>query len=537
MTRYTVNSRWDSPQISDAETVLAWAKANGAARLDFLSDALETWYEFGPKVQINADLNAVHSRHECGDPKTGKPWQSKIYRTRGVLDGLGVTDSKDDMLAFENGRDAALADLVHKYVYIHGPIAENNPLFPHIHLDPRYQIVIDKGLAGTVNTLADMTGKWWTDPEGHIKIADRAFEMFGEFTVPSSGAGGGSVSTPTTKLVFGRVPLPEDLELHDIVSNGPNTAFDWLGVRRDLGTCTHRMIGTLAGTNGYFQGEAAGRSLTDFGIGGTWDGSLDGRIYQWVPKGLDIAPWASGPANDLDGDGIAFIQALGINAVNRDLRAIELSDGGNKNNPWGPEEQARQWNAYIALMAYIFDQDEVPWDSYPLNPAVGVITDMEHWEFGPKECPFPPVRQMVNQRQAAIRAILKMHQTGVGTKPDPIPAPKPVIIPYSAMQDQTFLKRRWGSPRRVYVSGEPARDDQGKTKYYRWNPKWVPCSAWVARAKETGEFPKPGDWESIDKPKKGGPVSQIEFENGWVLLHFDDSRGWRWAGDETQKAA
>lgn len=343
------------------------------------------------------------------------------------------------------------------------------------------------------------------------------------------------VPMPTTKLVFHRAPVPESLQLHDIVSNGPNTAFDRLGVRRNLGSFTHRMVGSLLGTHGYFQGEAKNRSLTDFGIGGTWDGANDGVIYQWVPKGLDIAPWASGPANDLEGDGIAFVQALGVNAVNRDMRAIELSDGGNYLAPWGPVAQKLQYREYIALMVYLFDDAEVPWDSYPVNPEVGVVTDLEHWEIGPKDCPFAPVRNLVNQRQADIRAGLKMYQTGVGTTPDPIPAEPPVIQPYSASLDQNFLRERWGEPRRVYVNGTAAVDKEtGETKTYPWNPKWTPCSAWIHRCKRHNAFPSPGDWESIpnaDKDK-GDPTSMITFENGWVLLHFNDARGWRWAGDE-----
>lgn len=340
-------------------------------------------------------------------------------------------------------------------------------------------------------------------------------------------------------IVFGRVPDPEGLELRDIVTNGINIAFDSLGPRKDLGACTHRMVGSLRGTDGYFRGAARASSLTDFGIGGPWDGDLDGRIYQWVPRGADVAPWANGPANDLEGDGIAFVQALGIAAVNRDIRSIELSDGGNINNPYGPTATPRHFAAHVALLARLFDRAEVPWDKFPLNPTLGIVTYLEHWEFGPKQCPFPPVRNAVNQTQDAVRALLKMHQTGVGTTPDPIPPPEPiVVIPYHANLDQTFLKRRWGSIRRVYASGDLARDEAGKTKYWRWNPGWLPCSAWLNRAKEAGEFPRPRDWVSIDKPKPGGPVSQIEFENGWVLLHFgaEDARRWRWAGDEVGEA-
>jgi hypothetical protein len=188
------------------------------------------------------------------------------------------------------------------------------------------------------------------------------------------------MSTAVTRLVFGRVPVPESLELHDIVTAGPNRAFDRLGSRRDLGTCTHRMVGSLRGTHGYFQGEARDRALTDFGIGGPWDGELDGAIYQWVPKGAEIAPWANGPANDLDGDGIAFVQALGIAPVNRDLRSIELSDGGDINRPYGAQATPKQFAAHVALVARIFDQAEVPWDQFPLNPHAGVVTYLEHWD-------------------------------------------------------------------------------------------------------------------------------------------------------------
>jgi hypothetical protein len=330
------------------------------------------------------------------------------------------------------------------------------------------------------------------------------------------------------KLVFGRVPIPEHLILRDIVSDGPNTAYDYLGPRGDIGTCTHRMVGTLLGTDGFFEGEARERSLTDFGIGGPWDGELDGTIYQWVPADADVAPWANGPANDLEGDGIAFVQQLGIAAVNRDLRSIELSDGGDITNPYGPDATPKQFAAHVALVARIFDRAEVPWDQFPFNPAVGVVTYLEHWEFGPKECPFQPVRKMVNQSQAAIRGLMKLHQTGIGTKPEPQPAEPPVTIPYSAGMDQDFLRGRWGRPRRIYADGRAAIDKlTGDTKTYPWNPKWLPCSAWIARARIEKAFPAPRDWTTFVSKEPNSPTSLITFENGWILGHFEH-RGWQW---------
>jgi hypothetical protein len=339
----------------------------------------------------------------------------------------------------------------------------------------------------------------------------------------------GSVPTPTTKPVFGKVPVPE-IQLHDIVSTFQNTAFDRLGNRNIVGTCTHRMVGSLPGTDGYFAGGA--RALTDIGIGHPLDGAAyDGKIIQWIPKSQQIAPWANGPADDLEGDGVAFVQKFGVNAVNRDLKSVELSDHGNTNAPYGLIETPKHFKAHVAYIAYIFDQAEVPWDSFPVNPEYGIVTYLEHWEFGPKECPFPPVRNQTEFTQQHVRALLKMHQTGVGTTPTPVPPPGPVTPdkPYSASMDQGFLIERWGDIRRIYMNGQAAKDERGEVKTYRWNPGWAPCSIWLARAKEEKEFPRPLDWVSLRHPKPDMPVSMIPFENGWVLQRFDDKRGWVWA--------
>ncbi|HET7095535.1 MAG TPA: hypothetical protein VFI22_18735, partial [Thermomicrobiales bacterium] len=94
-----------------------------------------------------------------------------------------------------------------------------------------------------------------------------------------------------------------------IIPPGLNTAWDDLGPRTIRGVCLHRMLGTLEGTDAWFRGGARASARTDFGIG-------DGRIFQWTPLRGRMAPWASGPANDVEGDGVAFIRRYGIAAVN-----------------------------------------------------------------------------------------------------------------------------------------------------------------------------------------------------------------------------
>lgn len=338
--------------------------------------------------------------------------------------------------------------------------------------------------------------------------------------------------TATTRPIYGRVPEPAIVDRNAIAVN---TAFDRSGERLNVGTCTHRMVGSLAGTDGYFKGEARTRALTDYGIGGPWDGGNDGAIWRWVPESAAIAPWANGPANDLDGDGIAYVQRFGITGVNRDLKSIEISDGGQHLRPFGPDDTPKQFEAHAQLVAWIFDQQEVPWDSFPIHPRYGLNTYLEHWEFGPKECPFEPVRSKTLESQARIRAILKQHQTGVGTEPTiPRPAPDPVR-PFSATLDQYFLNERWGAIRRVYRDGAAALEPSGIVKRYRWNPKWIPCSAWLHRCTQEATWPSPGDWTSYPRNSDADPVSYIEFSNGWMLLHFAE-KGWRWAGKEAEAA-
>ena len=62
--------------------------------------------------------------------------------------------------------------------------------------------------------------------------------------------------TATTRLVYGRVPIPDGIELRDIVSDGPNVAFDRLGERRDLGAGVDR--GRLDADGGHGQPPVTG---------------------------------------------------------------------------------------------------------------------------------------------------------------------------------------------------------------------------------------------------------------------------------------
>src|SRR5690606_37361256 len=58
-------------------------------------------------------------------------------------------------------------------------------LRPYIHLDKRFDAVPSAN-RGTVRTVADLTGKWWTNRDGHINLASRGNQIFPN--LPDQGA-------------------------------------------------------------------------------------------------------------------------------------------------------------------------------------------------------------------------------------------------------------------------------------------------------------------------------------------------------------
>ena len=214
---------------------------------------------------------------------------------------------------------------------------------------------------------------------------------------------------------FGNVPRPPVVDR--IIE--ATSSWDDLGPRTIVGTCVHRMDGTLGGTDEYFRttanrgGETG--ALTDFGIGGDLDAGSgrDGVIYQWNALTGRRAPWANGRANDLDRNGVAFVEHYGIVSVNRDLVSIELS-GCSGESACGPETVVTpaQEESLAALIASIHDAAGVPFDVFPLHPRSRVVTCLEHWEFSTKACPYLAVRSIRDRYLARARELMRIAQTG-----------------------------------------------------------------------------------------------------------------------------
>jgi hypothetical protein len=221
--------------------------------------------------------------------------------------------------------------------------------------------------------------------------------------------------TDVADLVFGKVPHPQFTDRPIPESR----AWDNLGKRTVRAVVWHRMLGSLWGTDGYFRGEAKNSALTDYGVGvAAQDGTdNDGLILRWNDPQGNRSPWANGRVSAPYGDGLAFVNRYGTNAVNRDATAIEIS--GFQNTPLS--EKSR--DAICGITAYWADQAKIPYDTFPAVPGENRSFVIWHQEFTigtGKECPFAVVMNETNALIERTRAILKKYQTA-STKPTPKP--------------------------------------------------------------------------------------------------------------------
>lgn len=223
-------------------------------------------------------------------------------------------------------------------------------------------------------------------------------------------------------LTFGLVPHPT---FRDIPITKPeDRGQDNLGRRTVKGVVWHRILGSLDGTTQHFSNPGV-FALTDYGVGvQVTDGAKAGVIYRWNdPLGVQSG-WASGTysAAHAYGDGAAFVNKYGVNAINRDQASIEIS--GMQLTPL--DEKAR--DSIASLTAYWADQYGIPWDLFPIAPQDGFSFVRWHQEFGPdegrKKCPFDVVMGETPALIERTRAILKRYQEGAASpwvKPDTIP--------------------------------------------------------------------------------------------------------------------
>lgn len=255
-------------------------------------------------------------------------------------------------------------------------------------------------------------------------------------------------SPPSSDPVFGRVPKPANLDVRLVYNS---TAWDDLGSRRINAILLHRMLGTLDGTDAYFRNEAAGSALTDFGIG-------LGKVYQWndpfaTVNGVWRAPWANGPATDVEGNGTAYFNRYGISAVNRDVASVEIA--GYYDDPVPMSDLDR----VIETVAWIADRARISWRIWPKNND-GIHCLLGHFEFSPKLCPGSVVIGLMPEIEERVFTRLRFDQGGMGQSP----APPPPRFPGLTIPEPAFLT--------LFPEAKPG---QPFTNYYlkHWAPRGV----------------------------------------------------------------
>jgi hypothetical protein len=346
----------------------------------------------------------------------------------------------------------------------------------------------------------------------------------------------GETPMPDTPLVFGRVPKPAMFWARHVQKAWDGAGFTRVPPRAIVGSCEHRTEGNASiewywgffgyqdTPNGRIYGQRHGDALVDYIV------DKQGRIGEFNDPFGTRMPWANGATNGLEGDGPAFVRTLGVGAVNARLASIEII--GMPNDPFeGP-----QLEAVAHLMAWLHDHAKVPWDRFPLNPNVGCVTDLQHFEFtgkggnSPNECPGQGVRRRTNDLQNRVRAIMKAAQTTV--EEPTTPPPDPVENPAHAWPNgwtTAGLVARFGF---LVHENEAVGSGDDRRTIAVFDPEGVISNAWVAkcvkeRITEVAELPAPLQWWTLNT-KDQEPIEFVIFERGWRLQSIGTRGGWEW---------
>ncbi len=157
-----------------AVRALGSALAADAKRPEELRAYVMEVYRLAPLVGIDPAIVVAQSAHETGW------WQSPAWTDHLNPAGIGITGPEVSSPSWESGVTAARAHLVHLFLYAAGPIPPGHPLEPYVPLDPRYEAALAAGRAESATGLADLTGRWATDPNYAERVARVGSRLFGE---------------------------------------------------------------------------------------------------------------------------------------------------------------------------------------------------------------------------------------------------------------------------------------------------------------------------------------------------------------------
>ena len=161
------------PPRGTAEQAIGAAEAARALRMPEVQAYVTEVYRLAPRVGLDPAIVVAQSAHETAF------WRSPAWVDHLNPAGIGITGPEVPSPTWESGTDAARAHLVHVYLYAVGEIGPDHPLSPYRTLDPRYEAALGAGRAGSSKTIADLAGRWATDPHYAEGVARVGNELFG----------------------------------------------------------------------------------------------------------------------------------------------------------------------------------------------------------------------------------------------------------------------------------------------------------------------------------------------------------------------
>ncbi|MDQ3044139.1 MAG: hypothetical protein M3R06_03165, partial [Chloroflexota bacterium] len=260
--------------------------------------------------------------------------------------------------------------------------------------------------------------------------------------------------------------------LDRIIPDSQNVAWDDLGPRTCKGVVLHRQLGGNWGTDGWFRlmwqpnGEPGGGQLglTDIGID-----SVTGEILVWNDclgagkatgkAASHVSPnrsgYASGRVSKPYGDGLAFVNKYGIDAVNRDQRSIEID------RYYASEVKEVALQRIAQVIAHDAHDYGIPWDVFPTAPQDGFSFVRWHQEYTigtGKVCPGDAVLAITDDLIGRAKAIMKRYQTEkVAPEPVEPSKPAPQVIYASFDRHATFTAVAGAVGRQYAARDAPAR--------------------------------------------------------------------------------
>ncbi|MGH2560900.1 MAG: hypothetical protein ACRDJH_17685 [Thermomicrobiales bacterium] len=110
----TVNDRLAGPARGSLDQALAFAARSGAQRGEDVRAFVTELYRLAPLVGLDPAILVSQSSHETDT------WRSPAWVNRLNPAGLGITDGPDFGFGWQNGVEAARAQIVHMCAYVFG---------------------------------------------------------------------------------------------------------------------------------------------------------------------------------------------------------------------------------------------------------------------------------------------------------------------------------------------------------------------------------------------------------------------------------